>query len=208
VDAQRPCELVECPDVLDVHFGRLNEQGKLGLQRRRKRVKSGLLRFPASFWIHGLDTTVVLALDAAQLQLKAILPVAVSALLEAQDLLAGASMTLAERCIARIEVNEWRPRGNPRERLGELSVLAATVGYEEDSRLATRRTRGWLRKRSRPGLPQPTWLTRWNSSGNTRPFRWRSGRVSTVSGIRSNSCESSGPLRRAANASGATALQK
>jgi aspartate ammonia-lyase len=90
----------------------------------------------ASFRIRGLDTTVVLALDAAQLQLGAMLPVAAGALFEAQDLLGAAAVALAHRCIDQIEINESQTRDNAREGLGEVSVLAATVGYEESSRLA------------------------------------------------------------------------
>jgi aspartate ammonia-lyase len=89
----------------------------------------------AAFRIRGLDTTVVLALDAAQLQLNAMLPVVAEAFFEAQELLAGAATALADNCVASIEINEPRTRDNAREGLGEMSVLAGTVGYEESSRL-------------------------------------------------------------------------
>jgi aspartate ammonia-lyase len=89
-----------------------------------------------SFRIHGLDMTVTLALDAAQLQLNAMLPAVAGALFEAQELLEKASVTLADRCVCDVRVNEIRTRANAREGLGEISVLAATVGYEASSRLA------------------------------------------------------------------------
>jgi len=63
----------------------------------------------ASLKIHRLDMTVVLALDAAQLQLNAMLPVVAGAFFEAQELLAGAATTLADRCIASIELIQDPP---------------------------------------------------------------------------------------------------
>jgi aspartate ammonia-lyase len=86
--------------------------------------------------IHGLDATVTMALDAAQLQLNAMLPVIASCLFEAQELLGHGTEVLARRCVEGIEVNEDRMRGYSEEGLGQVSVLATQVGYEASSKLA------------------------------------------------------------------------
>jgi aspartate ammonia-lyase len=97
-----------------------------------------------AFRIHGLDTTITMALDAAQLQLNAMLPVAASSLLEAQTLLGSAAQALTDRCIEGIEINEERTRSYVDDGLGKTSVLAATLGYEASSALATEAARAGL----------------------------------------------------------------
>jgi aspartate ammonia-lyase len=83
-----------------------------------------------AFRIHGLDTTVTMALDAAQLQLNAMLPVVAGSMFEAQDLLGLAAELVAHRCIAGVEVNEARTRGYAAEGLGDATVLATELGYD------------------------------------------------------------------------------
>jgi aspartate ammonia-lyase len=87
------------------------------------------------FRIHGLDHTVVLALDAAQLQLSAMLPAAADGLFEAQDLLRLACGSLVERCVRGIEVNQIRMGEYAADGLGELTSAAAILGYETGSAL-------------------------------------------------------------------------
>lgn len=88
------------------------------------------------FRIHGLDLTTTLALDAAQLQLGAMLPAAASSLFEAQDCLRFACDGLTERCIRGIVVEEERLNGYAVSGLGQLTEAASVLGYEESSRLA------------------------------------------------------------------------
>jgi aspartate ammonia-lyase len=83
-----------------------------------------------AFRIHGLDTTVTMALDAAQLQLNAMLPVVAGSLFEAQELLGLAAELVAHRCIAGVEVNEARTRGYAAEGFGDVTVLATELGYD------------------------------------------------------------------------------
>jgi aspartate ammonia-lyase len=92
----------------------------------------------ASFRIRGLDSSVALALDAGQLQLNAMLPVVAVSLFEAQTLLADSCDALARLCIHGIVVNEARLRTYADSGLGELSILAASLGYEASSALASR----------------------------------------------------------------------
>jgi aspartate ammonia-lyase len=94
-----------------------------------------------AFRIHGLDMTVTMALDAAQLQLNAMLPVVAGSMFEAQELLGLATEVLAHRCIAGVEVNEARTRGYAAEGLGKATVLASELGYDASSELAMRAER-------------------------------------------------------------------
>jgi aspartate ammonia-lyase len=88
------------------------------------------------FRIRGLDQTVTLALDAAQLQLSAMVPAAADALLESQGLLRVACDALSGRCVAGIEVDEERLRAYAGAGLGELTSAAAVLGYETGSAIA------------------------------------------------------------------------
>jgi aspartate ammonia-lyase len=87
------------------------------------------------FRLHGLDHTATLALDAAQLQLSAMLPAAADALFEAQDLLALGCTSLAERCVPGIEIDARLTREYAGDGLGELTVAAAVLGYETGASL-------------------------------------------------------------------------
>jgi aspartate ammonia-lyase len=89
------------------------------------------------FRIRGLDETVTLALDAAQLQLSAMVPAAADALFESQQLLRVACDSLTTRCVPGIEVDEERLRAYAREGLGELTSAAAVLGYETSSSIAS-----------------------------------------------------------------------
>jgi aspartate ammonia-lyase len=87
------------------------------------------------FRIHGLDHTATLALDAAQLQLSAMLPAAADALFEAQDLLRLGCTSLAERCVPGIEVDSRLTGEYAGDGLGELTAAAAVLGYETGAAL-------------------------------------------------------------------------
>jgi aspartate ammonia-lyase len=88
------------------------------------------------FRVHGLDLSTTLALDAAQLQLGAMLPAAAASLFEAQDCLRVACEALADRCIPGIAIDEERLNQYAAAGLGELTEAASVLGYEESSRLA------------------------------------------------------------------------
>jgi aspartate ammonia-lyase len=97
-----------------------------------------------AFRIHGLDTTITMALDAAQLQLNAMLPVVAGSLFEAQTLLGSAAEVLANRCVSGIEIRDERTRSYARDGLGRVSVLAGTLGYEASAALAVEAARTGL----------------------------------------------------------------
>jgi len=88
------------------------------------------------FRIRGLDETVTLALDAAQLQLSAMVPAAADALFESQQLLRVACDSLSARCVPGIEIDGERLGAYARDGLGELTSAAAVLGYETSSVIA------------------------------------------------------------------------
>jgi aspartate ammonia-lyase len=88
------------------------------------------------FRVHGLDLSTTFALDAAQLQLSAMVPAAAASLFESQDCLRVACEALSERCIPGISIVEDRVRDYAAAGLGELTEAASVLGYEESSRLA------------------------------------------------------------------------
>jgi aspartate ammonia-lyase len=96
------------------------------------------------FRVHGLDHTTALALDSAQLQLIAMLPVAAEALFEAQDSIRMACTALTERCVPGIEINERRLREYAAEGLGELTDAASVLGYDVGSALAKQADRAGI----------------------------------------------------------------
>ncbi len=87
------------------------------------------------FRIQGLDHAAVLALDAAQLQLSAMLPAAADALFEAQDLLRLGCTSLAERCVPGVRIDARLTREYAGDGLGELTAAAAVLGYEAGASL-------------------------------------------------------------------------
>ena len=89
-----------------------------------------------SFRVRGSDAVVTAALDAAQLQLNAMLPVVASELLGAQRDLACGMDALATRCIRGIVVDRARAAALVRHSFGELSAIAARDGYALATRVA------------------------------------------------------------------------
>ncbi len=96
------------------------------------------------FRVRGLDVSTTLALDAAQLQLSAMLPAAAASLFEAQDCLRVAAEALSDRCVPGISIEAERLREYTRAGLGELTEAASVLGYEESSRLARDAERGGI----------------------------------------------------------------
>jgi aspartate ammonia-lyase len=90
-----------------------------------------------AFRIRGSDATVAAALDAAQLQLNAMLPLVACELLNSQEDLCCAMDALRARCIDGIVVNRERLADLVRHDLDELSSLAAVEGYALATRAAT-----------------------------------------------------------------------
>jgi aspartate ammonia-lyase len=84
--------------------------------------------------VRGLDAVVAMALDAAQLQLNAMLPAVAEALFESQGLLANAATVFAARCIEGLDIDEQTMGRYAVNGLGELTELAQTAGYSEAQR--------------------------------------------------------------------------
>jgi aspartate ammonia-lyase len=100
---------------------------------------------------------VTLALDAAQLQLSAMVPAAADALFESQELLRVACDSLSTRCVPGIEIDEQVLKSYVGAGLGELTSAAAVLGYETGSVLASEADRSGVapvelvRRRVEPG---------------------------------------------------------
>ena len=90
-----------------------------------------------AFRIRGSDAAVAAALDAAQLQLNAMLPLVACELLNSQEDLCCAMDALRARCIDGIVVNRARLADLVRHDLDELSSLAAVEGYALATRVAS-----------------------------------------------------------------------
>jgi aspartate ammonia-lyase len=109
------------------------------------------------FRIRGLDETVTLALDAAQLQLSAMVPAAADALFESQELLRVACDSLSTRCVPGIEIDEQVLESYVGAGLGELTSAAAVLGYETGAVIASEADRSGVapvelvRRRVEPG---------------------------------------------------------
>jgi aspartate ammonia-lyase len=96
-----------------------------------------------AFRVRGLDAAATMALDAGQLQLNAMLPVVAEALIESQTLIAEAAKSLADRCIAGLDIDESRMAAAAGDGLGEVTELAAVAGYRAATAItATARKRG------------------------------------------------------------------
>jgi aspartate ammonia-lyase len=92
-----------------------------------------------AFRIRGSDAAVAAALDAAQLQLNAMLPLVACELLNSQEDLCCAMDALRARCIEGIVVNRERLADLVRHDLDELSAMAAVQGYALATRAASAR---------------------------------------------------------------------
>ena len=90
----------------------------------------------ASFLAIGLDTTVMLAASAGQLELNVMEPIIVHCLFESIEMLINAMNTLREKCIAGITANEETCRRMVRNSIGVVTALNPYLGYETSTELA------------------------------------------------------------------------
>ena len=90
----------------------------------------------ASFLAIGLDTTVMLAASAGQLELNVMEPIIVHCLFESIEMLINAMNTLREKCIAGITANEEVCRRMVFNSIGLVTALNPYLGYETSSMLA------------------------------------------------------------------------
>jgi aspartate ammonia-lyase len=88
------------------------------------------------YQVIGLDTTVAMAAEAGQLQLNIMMPVITHNIVFAEQILANATRTFDERCVAGIEADEamcahWLERSP-----ALVTALAPKIGYAEAAKLA------------------------------------------------------------------------
>lgn len=125
-----------------------------------------------AFEVIGNDMTVTFAAEGGQLQLNPFEPVICFNILESTRIMTRAMTTLAERCIAGIEVNREVVDGYVRHSIGVITALVPVIGYAAATEvasdaLATGRPvaelvleRGLLDERRLEGLLSPASMTR------------------------------------------------
>lgn len=125
-----------------------------------------------AFEVIGNDMTVTFAAEGGQLQLNAFEPVICFNILESTRIMTRAMTTLAERCIAGIEVNRDVVDSYVRHSIGVITALVPVIGYAAATEvasdaLATGRPvaelvleRGLLDERRLEGLLSPASMTR------------------------------------------------
>jgi aspartate ammonia-lyase len=89
-----------------------------------------------AFEVIGNDVTVTMAAEAGQLQLNAFEPVILHSLVKSIDHLRAACLTLAERCVAGITVNEEVTRRHVENSIGLVTALNPAIGYDAATRIA------------------------------------------------------------------------
>jgi aspartate ammonia-lyase len=89
-----------------------------------------------AFKVIGNDLTVTLAAEAGQLQLNVFEPVIVESLFESIEMLKNGMMTLKQKCIDGITVNEERCRSLVENSIGLVTALNPVIGYEKSTQLA------------------------------------------------------------------------
>ncbi|WP_349254791.1 aspartate ammonia-lyase [Ferrovibrio sp.] len=88
------------------------------------------------FQVIGKDMAVTMAAEAGQLQLNVMEPLIVYNVLSSMQLLARASRTLAEKCVAGIQANTEQARRHVEASVGIVTVLNPYIGYEKSAALA------------------------------------------------------------------------
>ncbi|MBK9097609.1 MAG: aspartate ammonia-lyase [bacterium] len=88
-----------------------------------------------AFKVIGNDLTVTLAAEAGQLQLNVFEPVIVESLFESIEMLKNGMITLKQKCVDGITVNEDRCRSLVENSIGLVTALNP-VGYERSTQLA------------------------------------------------------------------------
>ena len=89
-----------------------------------------------AFQVIGHDATVVMAVQAGQLELNVMMPVVAYNLLQAMQLLTTSSRVLATRCINGITVNTRRCEELATRSLALVTALAPRLGYLQAARVA------------------------------------------------------------------------
>ena len=83
-----------------------------------------------SYLIIGNDTTIMMAVEAGQLELNAYEPVLFYKLFESINAITGGVETLVDNCIVGIEANEQRCRDLVENSVGIITVICPKVGYQ------------------------------------------------------------------------------
>ena len=89
-----------------------------------------------AFKVIGSDTTVVMASEAAQLQLNVMEPIIIYTLLKNIRLLINGMNTLKDKCIIGIEANKDVCSQMVKDSIGLVTALSPYLGYEKSSKLA------------------------------------------------------------------------
>ncbi len=89
-----------------------------------------------AFEVIGNDLTVTMAAAAGQLQLNAFEPIIAHSLLKSIRHLAAASETLADRCVAGIQVNAEKMRSHVDSSIALATALNPYLGYETTTKIA------------------------------------------------------------------------
>ena len=89
-----------------------------------------------AFKVIGNDLTVTLAAEAGQLQLNVFEPIIVESLFESIEMLKNGMMTLKQKCVDGITVNEERCRSLVENSIGLVTALNPVLGYETSTQLA------------------------------------------------------------------------
>ena len=86
--------------------------------------------------VMGNDLCVMMAGDAAQMELNAMEPVMAQCCFESVDLLANGFDTLRTRCIEGITANEERCRNEVHNSIGVVTALNPIIGYKNSTKIA------------------------------------------------------------------------
>ena len=86
--------------------------------------------------VMGNDTTVLMAGDAAQMELNAMEPVMAQCCFESSDLMMRGITTLIERCITGITPNEERCRQQIEASITIVTALNPIIGYKNSTKIA------------------------------------------------------------------------
>ncbi|MCT1654161.1 aspartate ammonia-lyase [Brachybacterium muris] len=125
-----------------------------------------------AYEVIGNDMTVTFAAEGGQLQLNPFEPVICFNILESTRIMTRAMTTLAERCIAGIEVNREVVDGYVRHSIGVITALVPVIGYAAATEVASEALetgrpvadlvleRGLLDERRLAGLLSPASMTR------------------------------------------------
>jgi len=89
----------------------------------------------AGLLVMGHDQVIAFACSLGSLELNPFLPLVAHCLLESIDLLAGACLTLTDRCVAGLAANETRCRAGVENSTASATALLPLLGYDRASEL-------------------------------------------------------------------------